>query len=134
MFDDLMKGWMENSSCYGKPDVYEGKPIQGKIIVITPVYYYSLDFIHELLNDVSRSDDILLRTRILNIMFVGLGVPNEVDLDENGLLTPNIPPRKMRDCPGIHPSEDASLGLDSANHDPFASAHHIASSPQRYTK
>jgi hypothetical protein len=125
MFDDLMKRMDGEFKLLGKPDVYEGKPIQGKIIVITPVYYYSLNFIHELLNNVSRSDDILLRTSHLEHHVRRSGVPNEVDLDENGLLTPNISASEERDCPGIHPSRCFVWDLTPQTTDPFASAHHI---------
>jgi hypothetical protein len=125
MFDDLMKRMDGEFKLLGKPDVYEGKPIQGKIIVITPVYYDSLNFIHELLNNVSRSDDILLRTSHLEHHVRRSGVPNEVDLDENGLLTPNISASEERDCPGIHPSRCFVWDLTPQTTDPFASAHHI---------
>jgi hypothetical protein len=125
MFDDLMKRIDGEFKLLGKPDVYEGKPIQGKIIVITPVYYDSLNFIHELLNNVSRSDDILLRTSHLEHHVRRSGVPNEVDLDENGLLTPNISASEERDCPGIHPSRCFVWDLTPQTTDPFASAHHI---------
>jgi hypothetical protein len=104
VFDDLMKRIDGEFRLYGQPDRYSGQPIQGKIVVISPVYYDSLDFIRDLLNDVSRSDDILLRTSHLEHHVRRSGVPNEVDLDENGLLTPNISASEDRDCLGIHSS------------------------------
>jgi hypothetical protein len=104
VFDDLMKRIDGEFRLYGQPDRYSGQPIQGKIVVISPVYYDSLDFIRDLLNDVSRSDDILLRTSHLEHHVRRSGVPNEVDLDENGLPTPNISASEDRDCLGIHSS------------------------------
>jgi hypothetical protein len=119
VFDDLMKRIDGEFRLYGKHDPYQGQSIQGKIVVISPVYNDSLDFIHDLINDVSRSDDILLRTSHLKNHVRRSGVPNEVDLDKKGLLTPNISASEDRDCLGIHPSRCFVWDLRPHSLDPF---------------
>jgi hypothetical protein len=119
IFDDLMKRIDGEFRLYGTHDPYQGQSIQGKIVVISPVYNDSLDFIHGLINDISRSDDILLRTSHLKNHVRRSGVPNEVDLDEKGLLTPNISASEDRDCLGIHPSRCFVWDLRPHSLDPF---------------
>ena len=86
------------------PETDIDQTIQGKIVVLSPVVDDELGVIRRFLDDVSRGDDILLRTSPLQYFIPRHGMTNNVLLGEDGILLPNGVTAEDQDCLGIHPS------------------------------
>jgi hypothetical protein len=100
-FEDMMRRIDGEFIFYGKADMFRGQSIQGKIVVISPVLRDSLGSIRDVLNDISRNNDILLSDAYLPPTYL----PRKIKLDENGVASsPNAMPEDHWECLGIDPS------------------------------
>ena len=86
------------------PDTDFDRTIQGKIVVLSPVYNNKFGVIRRFLEDVSRGGDVLLKCSPLQYTIPGYGVSNDISLGVDGMLLPNVVTAEGQDCLGIHPS------------------------------
>ena len=91
---DLRREIRREFTMWTREDHHWDQPIQGRILVMT--YRESPDMFRQLLRDVSRNDDILLTTSD------GRDLSNEVELDDPGLLPPNL--AQIDHCLGMESS------------------------------
>jgi hypothetical protein len=88
-FEDMMRRIDGKFMFHGRVDMFRGQSIQGKIVVISPVLRDSLGSIRDVLNDISRNNDILLTDAYLPPTYL----PRKIKLDENGVASsPNAMP------------------------------------------